>query len=67
MVRAVHDEAVRLRYYARIAERADPLEDADRLAEGQRKAFNRAVQATLDAKDLIARSESDKRLLWFSS
>jgi len=65
MVRAVNDEAVRLRYYARIAEQAAPDEPPTALNERQRKAFSRAVKAALDAKDLIARSESDKRFLWF--
>ena len=65
IVRAVHDEAVRLRYYARIAEQAAPSDTPEQIAERQRKAFSRAVKAALDAKDLIARSESDKRFLWF--
>ena len=65
MVRAVHDEAVRLRYYARIAEQAAPDDISEQVADRQRKAFSRAVKGALDAKDLIARSESDKRFLWF--
>jgi hypothetical protein len=64
MVRAVHDELVRLRYYARIAERAGKLEDPEALAERQRKAFNRAVEGALKAKHLMARAEDDKRFLW---
>jgi hypothetical protein len=64
MVRAAHDEAVRLRYYIRIAEQADPSEDADKLAARQRQAFNRAVKAALDAKDIIARTDDDRRFLW---
>ena len=64
LVRAVHDEAVRLRYYARIAEQAAPDELPDQLAERQRKAFSRAVKDALDAKDIIARAENDRRFLW---
>jgi hypothetical protein len=64
MVRAVHDEAVRTRYYARIAEQAAPDELPCALAERQRKAFSRAVKAALDAKDIIARTDDDRRLLW---
>jgi hypothetical protein len=67
IVTAVHDEAVRLRYYARIAEQADPDEPPSALAERQRKAFGRAVKAALDAKEVIARAEDDKRFLWLPS
>ena len=51
MVHAVHDEAVRLRYYARIAEQAAPEDTPEQIAERQRKAFSRAVKAALDAKE----------------
>jgi RecA/RadA recombinase len=64
LVRAVHDEAVRSRYYARIAERAGPLDDPDLLAERQRKAFNRAVEAALKAKSIFARADDGRRFLW---
>jgi AAA domain len=66
-VRAVHDEIVRPRYYARIAERAGGLEDPDALAERQRKAFNRAVEGALKAKHLMAKAENDKRFMWLPS
>jgi hypothetical protein len=64
MVRAVHDEAVRSRYYTRIAEQAAPDELPHALADRQRKAFSRAVKAALDAKEIIARAEDDRRFLW---
>lgn len=64
MVRAVHDEVVRQRYYARIAEQASPDELPGALAERQRKAFTRSVKAALDAKHVMARAEDDRRLLW---
>jgi hypothetical protein len=67
MVRAVHEEAVRLRYYARIAEQAGPDDNPPTLAARQRQAFNRAVKAALDAKDIIARNEDDRRFLWLPS
>ena len=67
MVRAVPDEAVRLRYYVRIAEQAGPDDDPLTLAARQRQAFNRAVKAALDAKDIIARTDDDRRLLWLPS
>ena len=49
-VRGVDDDVVRDRYYARIAEKAEPNEDAEKRAGRQRKSFNRAVKAGLDAK-----------------
>jgi hypothetical protein len=64
MVHAVPDDAVRHRYYARIAEKANPDEDGGRLASRQRKAFNRAIRAALDAKDPIAKEQGGVRLLW---
>jgi putative component of toxin-antitoxin plasmid stabilization module len=64
MVRAVYDEAVRQRYYARIAEQAAPDELPSALAERQRKAFTRSVKAALDAKHVMARAEDDRRFLW---
>jgi hypothetical protein len=64
MVRAVNDEAVRDRYYAAIAEKADPNADPDTVAERQRKAFNRAIAAALDAKDIVARERKGERFLW---
>lgn len=66
LVRAVHDEDVRQRYYARIAEQSDPDELPGALAERQRKGFNRAVKAALDAKNIIARNEDDRRFLWLA-
>ena len=64
MVRAVHDEAVRQRYYARIAEQAAPDELPHALADRQRQAFNRSIKAALDTKEIIARAEDDRRFLW---
>jgi AAA domain len=64
LVRAAKDQAIRIRYYARIAEKAEPDEDADKLAERQRKGFNRAIAAALSAKDLIARQHDGTRFVW---
>jgi hypothetical protein len=58
---------VRFRYYARIAEQAAPDDIPEQIAERQRKGFNRAVKAALDAKDIIARSEDGRRFLWLPS
>jgi AAA domain-containing protein len=64
MVRAAKDEAVRTRYYIRVAEKADPGEDPKPLAERQRKSFNRAVEAAVVAKEVMARVEGGERFLW---
>jgi hypothetical protein len=63
-VRSVFDGIVRDRYYAAIAENADPDDDAEKVAERKRKAFNRAINAMLDAKRLVAREVKGRRMLW---
>jgi hypothetical protein len=64
MVHAVKDQCIRDRYYARIAEKAESGEDADKLAARQRKGFNRAIAAALAAKDLVARERDGTRFIW---
>ena len=61
---AVPDEVVRDRYYTAIAEEAKPNDDPDQVAERQRKAFNRALKAMLDAKQLLACNIDRRRMLW---
>ena len=63
-VQAVPDDAVRRRYYARIAEQAAPDEDIRKMAERQRKGFNRSISDALNAKDLMAQERDGTRLLW---
>jgi hypothetical protein len=63
-VRAVSEEAVRLRYYIRIAEQAERNEDAATIEARRRKAFGRALKAAIDAKDLMAREYNGERMLW---
>ncbi len=64
LVSAVGDDPIRRRYYARIAEKAAPDEDKGKLAERQRKAFNRSIAAALDSKTLFACEREGKRLIW---
>jgi hypothetical protein len=64
VVRAASDEAVRLRYYARMAEKADPDEDPYTVAERKRQTYFRAVRSALAAKELNARIEGEERFLW---
>jgi AAA domain len=63
-VRAVDAEAVRRRYAARIAEQAGPEEDPKMVHERGRKAFLRAIETALKAKELMARAQGDTRFLW---
>ncbi len=64
-VKAVFDEPVRGRYYAAIAEKAGPEDDPDKLAERQRRAFNRAIESMLKAERLVAREVNGRRAVWF--
>jgi hypothetical protein len=64
IVRAVDDKAIRLRYFARMAEQADDAEDRDKLAERQRKAFNRAIAEAIKANRIMAQERENKRLIW---
>jgi hypothetical protein len=59
--RASHSEGW---YYAAIAEKADADEHANKLANRQRKAFNRALEGMLDAELLVAREIEGRRTLW---
>ena len=64
-VRAVCDGKIRSRYYARIADKAEPDEDPKKLMFRQRKAFNRALEAALVATTLVAGERNGERLIWF--
>ena len=64
LVRAVTDEAVRERLYARIAEKPRPGETPARLAERQRKTFNETIRSALEAKTLAAVEQNGERFLW---
>ncbi len=47
-----------------LAETSAPDEDKGKLAERQRKAFNRSIAAALDSKTLFACEREAKRLIW---
>ena len=63
-VKAVSDEAVRRRYYARIAENARPGEDNQKLKNRQRQAFHAAIRDALKAVILMACDRDGTRFLW---
>jgi hypothetical protein len=64
LVKAVSDEVVRRRYYFRMAEKAKPGEDPQKLADRQRQAFYRTVGAALEAEVLMACQRDGERFLW---
>lgn len=61
-VKAVSDEIVRERYYARIAEKPD--DTPKKLADRRRQAFNTSIKSNLDAKRLVAGEKAGGRVLW---
>jgi AAA domain len=63
LVKAVNDDEVRCRYYARIAEQAGRDDDPKKLAARQRQAFRRSVKSALDQKLLVAVLQSGIRFL----
>lgn len=64
-VRAIAERFVRPRYFARIAETAEPDEDEDKLRDRQRIGFKRAVEAALKSEALIAEDHQGERYFWF--
>ena len=64
LVKAVSDEAVRRRYYARIVENTKPGEDNQKLRDRQRQAFHRAINDALKALILMACDRDGTRFLW---
>ncbi|ARN80686.1 AAA family ATPase [Methylocystis bryophila] len=63
-VRAITDEKVRQRFFARIAEQAEPDEDKEKLFDRQRKGFKRSIEAALKAESLVAVEKNGRRFLW---
>jgi hypothetical protein len=64
LVKAVSDEAVRRRYYVRIAEKAKDGEDSQKLVARQRQAFYLAVKNAIKATILMACEQDETRFLW---
>jgi hypothetical protein len=63
-VRGVADSHIRFRLYAAIAETAGPEENPEAIAERQRKAFNRSMEAAIKAKNLVAKTNQGARYIW---
>ncbi len=66
-VRGVVDCAVRDRLYDRIAETAEPDEKPEKVAERQRKAFNRSLADALKAERVMAVVRNGRRYVWLPS
>jgi len=64
MVTGVVASIVRTRLYAKIAEKADPDDDPVKVAERQRRTFNRAVETEIKAKALLSADHNGERFLW---
>jgi hypothetical protein len=64
-VKGVDDDYVRRAYYSRIAEKALPDEDENKLEARKQKSFVRAVKSALDAKNLLAIERNNSRFVWF--
>jgi hypothetical protein len=64
LVTAIPESAARTRYYARIAEQAEPGEDKRTLQDRQKKAFKRAIVPALKSKILMACERDGTRFLW---
>ncbi len=63
-VRAVAERHVRDLYFKRVAERADPDEDAKKLYDRQRNGLKRALKNALDTQSLFAVDHKGERFLW---
>jgi AAA domain len=63
-VKAVAEDEIRSRYYAGIAEKADPDEAPDLFAQRQSKAFRRSLAAAIKAKRLVAAAHNGRRIIW---
>ena len=64
-VKAVHDEEIRTRYCARLAEEGtQPGEDTKKVHDRLRRNFNRAMLSALNAKDLMAKDIDGRRMIW---
>ncbi len=63
-VKGVPEKVVRERFYERVAENAEPDEDPRKLAERLRKAFQRAVNAMMEQKEIGAAEIEARRFFW---
>ena len=63
-VRAVTEQHVQEGYFARIAEKAEPGEDPDKLHNRQRMSFRRAIESALKSETLFAAERIGERHLW---
>jgi hypothetical protein len=63
-VRGVDEKPVRRIYYAKVADRALPGEDPEKLEQRREKSFQRAIKSALDKKFLVATTRDGSRFVW---
>jgi hypothetical protein len=63
-VKAVAERHIRKLYFDRIAEQAEPDEDAEKLYNRQRVSFKRAIKSAIDAKLFVADERNGERFIW---
>ena len=63
-VKVVTEEAIRLRYVERIAEKPGPNETPEEVAERLRRAFKRTLTSAINAKRLVAAAQDGQRIIW---
>ena len=63
-VRAVAERYVRDRYFARVAEKAEPDEPPGQLYDKQRAGFKRSLKAVIDAQTVVAVDYNGERYIW---
>jgi AAA domain len=64
-LKVVIEEAIRERYYARLAEKAEPGEAPELVTARQQKAFRRLLNSALKAKRLFAAIHAGQPVIWF--
>jgi RecA-family ATPase len=63
-IKVVAEDEIRTRYVVALAEKPDPNETPEEIAEKQRRAFKRSLTSALDAKHLVAGEQDGKRIIW---
>lgn len=63
-VRAVDEQHIRTRYFARVAQKADPDEDKKKLYDRQRNGFKDSIKKVIDAQVASATKHNGERFIW---
>jgi len=63
-LRVASEDAIKTRYYARLAEKAEPTKAPEGLPDRQRTAFRRARNSAVNSKLLVAAIYASEPILW---